>query len=313
MAAPSRRRCVTITICVVLLWLLVRSRRTSSTSVASSQQLFVAIEVSGAARGDEALRRFSSALLRNFILPARPRVSFDVFLWLQDDAAEERLHTLLVAESNAVRRCSSRRKAILQLRSGPFDEMSDIAADHPPAEFGAAWRADMSFNTLRMLHKLQGAAWLRRHASSGDAAFTWILRIRPDLELQSLLPLPELPPLPRVALVPWLCHSDSLVTDQLLLLSGAAVGGAAAESSSPSPLGPVGGMWRRVRQLSVASQPPTLYPERLMWHTLRGWDVRQWPPDRELAFVLVGPGSAARDPLAKLRADYPHCFGVELN
>ena len=318
MAVPSRRRCALLSICVVLLWLLVWNRQGSLPSMSSPEQLLIAIEVSGAARGDEALRRFSSSLLEYFILPERRRASFDMFLWLQDDAAEELLHSLLTAKRGAVRHCTSRRRAMLQLRTGPFDEASDIATDHPSADFGNAWRADMSFNTLRMLHKLRGAAWLRLHAS-GDAKYIWVLRIRPDIELQTLLPLPVVRPPPRVALVPWRCHSESLLTDQLLLLSaidtdsGAATGagGSAAAVTSATMLGPIGDMWQQVRQLSSASQPPTLYPERLVWHALRHWDVRQWLPESELSFVLVGPGSDTRDPLAKLRADYPRCFGVE--
>jgi len=248
------------------------------------------------------------ALLDKAIRPATS-ARFDVFLWLQETDAELLLASLLANEP-AVRSCISRHEVLRQ----NVDEATAIVADHSPSRYGAAWRADTTPNTLRMLHKLRGVEQLRRAtlASLGDGAqHAWVLRVRPDLELLEPLPLPPFADADAAAaavVVPWECPRSQLLSDQLLLLRATdeALGGASAAER-------LGALYEpgTLLEASRRSAPPSLYPERIAWHALRGLTRRTWPggsgggPPR---LQLVGARGEARDAYAKLAEAFPECF-----
>lgn len=303
MARPTARlhvrRCGLFAVGLVLLVVLLRNRGTApppSNIVQQPNPLLVstvAISVSGASRSEMALRRFSDALTRHVIQPALATHRFDAFVWLRDDAAEAMLCHAFHAH---VRSCFSRHDALQrQLLADAVDEAATIAVDHPPARYGSAWVAanNVSLNTLRMLHKLRGVEQLRRLASSSDTQqHTWVLRVRPDLELLALLALPAAHA--SAIYAPWTCAGHQLVSDQLLLLPAAAAAERLGVLYDPA----------RLLQTARRSAPPSLYPERLMHHALAGLELRQWPA----SLRLVGGGGESRDAYAKLAADFAGCF-----
>jgi hypothetical protein len=143
-----------------------------------------------------------------------------------------------------------------------------------------------------------------------DAHHDWVLRVRPDLELLAPLALPPwaqsvltavaVADIDAGSFAAWSCESSQLASDQLLLLramparaSAAAVLGALYEPS-------------RLDEATRRSQPPTTYPERLVWHALDGMLARAaWPGGAHVR--LVGSGGEERDAYAKLKAAYPRC------
>ena len=161
-----------------------RLERYQSVATLGSMQpapIIVAIAVSGAARGQAALRRFAASLRRHVILPFSEQQGAvsDAFLWLQDDGAEELLCSLLHqdlricatrggelrAEAQPID--SSRKVQLVRLlppgSGGSADEGASIAADHPSEGYPAdVWKQDQSPNTLRMLHKWRGVEALRQ-------------------------------------------------------------------------------------------------------------------------------------------------------
>ena len=287
--------------------------RKLSVVAATTMRPIVALAVSGSSRGSLSLHRFANAMRSCVIIPAAANYDFHAFLWLQDAAAEDLLHRAL---ADSVRIVSSRREALSDTSAqppsgsqGPESELSAISVDHEPstlsqrlhlgkAEEKSAEHGVQRLNTLRMLHKLRGVEWLRLHTLSklgGGVTHTWVLRIRPDLELLTDLPLP--PPLPDLSLlggdvrVPWLCHMESLASDQLLLLSTA--------GSSHGAAGRLGGLYEpaQLSRAVAASDPHSLYPERVVWHALDGFKLRMWTG---AALSLVSDSGGARDPYAKV-------------
>lgn len=350
-----------------------RLERYQSVATLGSMQpapIIVAIAVSGAARGQAALRRFAASLRRHVILPFSEQQGAvsDAFLWLQDDGAEELLCSLLHqdlricatrggelrAEAQPID--SSRKVQLVRLlppgSGGSADEGASIAADHPSEGYPAdVWKPDQSPNTLRMLHKWRGVEALRQFtlaklgaggavggatggaagaaASSRYLLHTWVLRIRPDLELVTPLVLPPAPSTSAeadVVYAPWICRQHRLMSDQLLLLPASAghKDGLAAVST-PSRLSRLYDPGRLV-QVMRASTPPSLYPERLTWHAMEGLELRIWQGARSsvINLALLSGGAAVaippvknlpmtdvvvqRDAYAKLRADFPGCF-----
>jgi hypothetical protein len=284
------------------------------------------------------LKSFASSLLRHVIRPASTTYGFHALVWMQDSDAEMMLCNLLDAD---VTLCLTRQMAVMTLPSGSKgeqDEAAAIAADHPKEAYGAAWIEDMSFNTLRMLHKLRGVEYLRERAlatatdgSAAAAGHMWVLRVRPDIELHSRLPLPP-PPHPRKlaaddthegggggdgeltpavsatafdaaarqrhsnVLMPWLCHAEALCSDQWMLLSPAA-SARLATLYEPSVL----------RKTMSLSSPPSLYPERLVWKLLTtAYTVTPLPSAPE--HHLLAADGIERDAYAKLKRDFPSCF-----
>lgn len=297
-----------------------------------------AISVSGASRSPAVLKSFASSLLRHVIRPASTTYGFHALVWMQDSDAEMMLCNMLDAD---VTLCLTRQMAVMTLPSGSKgeqDEAAAIAADHSKEAYGAAWIEDMSFNTLRMLHKLRGVEYLRERAlatatdgSAAAAGHMWVLRVRPDIELHSPLPLPP-PPHPRKlaaddthesggggdgeltpavsatafdaaarqrhsnVLMPWLCHAEELCSDQWMLLSPAA-SARLATLYEPSVL----------RKTMSLSSPPSLYPERLVWKRLTtAYTVTPLPSAPE--HHLLAADGIERDAYAKLKRDFPSCF-----
>jgi hypothetical protein len=308
----------------------------------SSTLPVIAIDVSGVSRSSTVNHRFAESLAVHLTRPAAPPARFEAFLWLQDDAAEYELEQLLVAE---VALCVTRSKTLAQLTdrlagepppgSGSAQaEGATIAADHPLAAPAAksVWRADTSANTLHMLHKLRGVEWLRRHTireGVASARHAFIIRLRPDLELQERLELPPSllgsAPLAiganagRRVYVPWLCQQQRLCFDQLLLLPPEAAA-LLGELYEPELLG----------RTIARSSPPSdgFYPERLIWHALEGAGFEVTPlPARlrgihsqsdeheapNVGLVLMAADGVRRDPLAKLARDFPACFSHAQN
>lgn len=138
---------------------------------------------------------------------------------------------------------------------------------------------------------------------------TWVLRLRPDLELHDTLPLPPQPVVVNQAssakklqtvYVPWACPARALSSDQWLILPAAAAAqlGAAYER-------------KFLRAALAASSPPSMYPERLVWHVLStgghgGWHIEQLATVP--SFHLIGADGQRRDPHTKLKRDFPSCF-----
>ena len=273
----------------------------------------IAISISGAARGPDALRRFADGLLRHVVLPARPHLDFEAFAWLQDDESEALLESLLCSNgaTTAIRRCLSRRSQ----RPAPTqeDEATTIAREHPPAAYDErAWSDAVTPNTLKMLYKLRAVERLRLHHTMPSEAPSHILRIRPDLELQATLPLPPPVEAAEAVLTPWLCTRAQLSSDQLLLLPVSSGASAALAGLYETAM---------LRRAMGQSDPPSLYPERLVYHALRGhglriWQVSDGPALHELGaggaprhpgLVLIGADGGVRDPYAKLKRDFPDC------
>jgi len=299
-------------------------------SDATASRAVVAIEVSGAPRGQEAgLRRFAASLLEHIVKPTHHAhgTVFDAFLWLQDDAAEAFLHRLLVNEPSVLF-CTSRSEALsrytahaggawLRQDAQPEDEAAAIMHEHPPSQYGYAWHAERSFNTLRMLHKLRGVERLRSGSarSSDNGGHQWVLRIRPDLELTSPLPLPLVAFATAVQVfAAWICEDKQLVSDQLLLLPARPDTTDGDNANSPlSPLDRLAQLYEpeHLLQTSARSVPPSLYPERLFWHALhrsQSIELHPWHGAGFDSVRLIGADGSARNAYAKLQADFPSCF-----
>ena len=263
----------------------------------------VALAVSGVSRGPLVLRRFADALSKHVIQRASSTHRFDAFVCLQDDESELLLNQLLVRDA-AVRMCTSRHQALRQGLLTDTDETVAIAKDHAPENYGAAWRGTISTNTLRMLYKLRCVEQLRVQMLKGQQQqqqHQWVLRVRPDLEL--LEPL-TLPPLASFVYAPWACSASRLVSDQLLLLPAVQPPGAKDEEGSAAER--LGALYepRNLLQTVHRSEPPSLYPERLVWHALQGFELRTWPA----RLRLVSSDGEPRDAYAKLKDDFPSCF-----
>jgi hypothetical protein len=301
--------------CSILL-LFRREPQTEILSVHSSMTAVVAICVSGAPRSIGVLEQFAASLLQHVV--RQHRATFDAFLWMDDTAAEAQLQRLLSGDPG-VRRCVTRSQAALLLGGQhAADEAASIARDHPASRYGLAWHAERSVNTLRMLHKLREVEALRvmtvaRSGSGGAQGHSWVLRIRPDLELTAPLPLPPLEATAGTAAraySPWVCESEQLSSDQLLLLPTDTM---SRHNVEDGPLTRLSQLYEpmRLSEAMVRSAPPSLYPERLVWHAL-GADLQAWPGSAEgrLGLRLLGADGSPRDPYAKLRADFPRCFGA---
>ena len=260
------------------------------------ERVSVALSVSGASRGALVIDKFADGLLQHAVNPALATHDFEAFVWLQDDSAEEGLCRRLRA-SSAVHTCAMR-----HVLAPSDDETAAIARDHLPSLYGSAWRGNATTNTIRMLWKLRGIEKLRltHLASFGHSTHDWVLRVRPDLEL--LAPL-RLPPVASAVYVPWRCASAELVFDQLLLLPGTIAGGApgGAEALLAALYMP-----ETLLRVALRSEPPSLYPERLVHHALSVFGLRDWPGGVDVR--LLGSAGEARDAFGKLKSDFPGCF-----
>lgn len=306
---------------MILLILRVSSRdpAESTLKVDSAPKLrpmAVALSISGQARGS--MSRFATQLHMHVINPAAQQALFDALIWLQDAAAERQLQGLLCS-GRAMHRCLTRQEALMTrppLPAAMFDESASISAMHDPATYGSAWVQGMSENTLRMFHKLRGVEYLRIQVlAAGSADHDWVLRIRPDLELTQAIELPPAPPHASKTLiyVPWLCEGERLLTDQLLLLPG--------QTEAPTRLASLYEP-SHLREAISASDPPTMYPERLVWHALLAsgrpsadalhpvYGVALMANGVGLDLRLMGTTESEpfRDAYAKLKRDYPGCF-----
>lgn len=234
---------------------------------------------------------------------------------MNDDDAEEKLKRLLVGAITGV--WVTRAEALLS-----DNEDADIEREHSPTSYGAAWDPQVTPNTLRMLHKLRGVERLRVNAIARQATHEheYVLRVRPDLELLAPLALPPwldlpahaaatTPPPVTAAAVPWMCEHARLASDQLLLLPGDSVARRLGALYEPGQLA------RVLRATPADEAARALYPERILWHALRGREGDTdgappvaWPGGVTLQ-LMSGEGSP-RDAYAKLRRDFPECFAA---
>lgn len=271
----------------------------------------VAVCISGAGRGAASLRLTASALRKHLMEPARSSI-FTVSVWLEDDAAELTLERELAGAYPTRSRKDVLRDLPLHLR---------MTADDALAARGLLGRERIVVNTLRMLHKLRDAEWLRRHAESrlGLPRATLVLRTRPDLVLTAELKLPG--PGPQAAMdlapdaavfFPWSCPEQHLVFDQLFALSPEAASVLLDEAFDSA--------------VSVLAKGQALYPERFLSDHIGASGFASAPfPDPEpclaaeacpfaLRALLVselvpqaGESAAlrSRDPFDTLRAEFP--------
>ena len=298
-----------------LLLVFDRQPHTEIVSVHGSMTAVVAVCVSGAPRSAAVLERFAASLLQHVVRPAatQQHALFDIYILMNDPAAEALLDRLLVGEP-AVRRVVTPSAGGATLGAQATEDVA-IARDHRASMYGSAWHAERSTNTLRMLHKLREVEALRAEsiATRGQGqAHSWVLRIRPDLELTAPLPLPPLDTSAGAvvrAYAPWLCEGEQLSSDQLLLLPADPTSRRGVDGG---PLARLSHLYEpsRLSEAMMRSVPPSLYPERLVWHTL-GRDLHAWPGSAEgrVGVRLLAADGSSRDPYAKLRADFPKCFG----
>lgn len=274
---------------------------------ATSLPVVVALEISGFAKGGTWQgEQFCDSLFRKLTFAAD--VTFEVFIWLQNDEAEQLLkHALLNSIGGSrVRLCHTRGEVLAALPTPVADifddETESIARQHAPESYGVAWVPKGTPSWLRMLFKLRGVEWMRTHslASRHDAVpHTWVLRVRPDLTLEHPF---EVPTSVTDVWVPWRSEAESLLDDQLLLMP--------AGSAAPALLA---GMYESdwLHAAAAASTPPTLYPERIMWQAMYGGEA---PPGTQLmgaafdARLLGCEGEVPRDAFGKLKSDFPHAF-----
>ena len=271
--------------------------------------LVVAVCVSGATRGPESLRASIAALRENLLVPAKQMhgARISVFGWLQDSAAEQLFEELLRGEPVVLTRrmvhhilppeLALNEATALRVDHGPLIDSQRIDSQTPAAH-------GVNFtNTLRMLRKIRGCEWLRAYHQHQQAEpHTLVVRIRPDLLLLEPLPLPlPLPPLPLEQPLPrgrawgWHCAAQEVTTDQLLV-GAPPLSARLGELYLPDAL----------RAAMARSQPPTAYPERLVWQHLRasGYELHPLPHGTPRT-ALVSDGGGARSPLAKLARDFP--------
>jgi len=289
-------------------------RAPAEATVASS---VVAIEISGAARGRSSLAATAAALGSHVMQPAAGR-GFTVLVWLEDAPSEAFLESAFGRTPTLTRlRAQSQLPPDL---STPTDAL--LAAAGLPEALGRVER-----NTLRMLRKMAGCEWLRRHAEAERAfpSATLVLRTRPDLLLTAPLPLPPtLPASASAVYAPWHCASAGLAFDQLLAataasapllqrLFGEALANASSGALASAPVPSVAFSTTTSSSSSSSSSSSLasrLYPEALLWRHLR---PSPWPCSAAgscgLRGVLAAEGEAGerpllRDPWAKLREDF---------
>ncbi|KAL1515217.1 hypothetical protein AB1Y20_004278 [Prymnesium parvum] len=260
---------------------------------------FVAICVSGAARGERSLAAFADSLRRR-VIPNEAKVQ--LFGWLQDDRAEAQLERLFHERAFGT---TTRRMLFAALPAAlRLAESEAIARDHPPTAFGAKWRAEgnMSLNTLRMLRKFAGVEFLRQHVQAKqpeEQRHTVVLRLRPDLCFLERLPFPVwlVEDSLRCVSILWSCSRYELASDQLLL-APPRVMAHVASLYSPQVLHPM---------VEAAS----MYPERLIFAHLRAaqLEIRV----QYASTLLLGADNITRDPFAKLRRDWPECSYPDFN
>ena len=252
----------------------------------------VAVCISGASRGPATLRAFAAALETHLMEPARRahNARFELFGWLQDDPAAERLLAQLLPSVVTRRTVGTALPPELAL-----DEDTAIRTEHGHvASVGPLTGSVNLTNTLRMLRKMRGCEWLRqRQQARSVQPHALVVRIRPDLLLLEPLSLPlDAPPPPDRAWA-WHCAEQRVASDQLLV-GGPALAVRVGELYLPAAL----------RAATERSQPPSTYPERLVWqHLVQVHGFRLQPlPSRT---ALVADSGGARAPLAKLRRDFP--------
>ena len=285
--------------CVLAAGLLLLTSRWQTVQIAPPAVPIVAVCISGAARGPVSLRASVQALRTYLIEPAKRShdARVHVFGWLQDDATETTLETLLHDEPVVI----TRRMVRKLLPPGlALAEGAALRADHGwltgSGRVAATTSPGVNFtNTLRMLRKIRGCEWLRQHQQSLSALpHTLVVRIRPDLMLLEPLPLPlplDNEPLHGQAWG-WHCAAQGVATDQLLV-------------GEPGLAQRLGELYAAdaLRAAIARSQPPSAYPERLVWQHLALHRVELHPLPCRTA--LVGDGSGARPPHAKLARDFP--------
>mmetsp|Transcript_28960 Transcript_28960/g.90672 ORF Transcript_28960/g.90672 Transcript_28960/m.90672 type:complete len:265 (+) Transcript_28960:83-877(+) len=153
---------------LIALPLLLWRRAPAEATVASS---VVAIEISGAARGRSSLAATAAALDSHVMQPAAGR-GFTVLVWLEDEPSEAFLESAF-GRTPTLTRLRAQRQLPPDLAT-PTDTL--LAAAGLPEALGRVER-----NTLRMLRKMAGCEWLRRHAEAEHAfpSATLVLRTRP--------------------------------------------------------------------------------------------------------------------------------------
>ena len=215
---------------------------------------------------------------------------FELFGWLQDDDAAELLLAQLLPTV-----VTRRTVGIALPPELVLDEDTAIRTEHGHvASVGPLADGVNLTNTLRMLRKMRGCEWLRqRQQARSVQPHALVVRIRPDLLLLEPLSLPlDAPPPPDRAWA-WHCAAQRVASDQLLV-GGPALAAKVGELYLPAAL----------RAATERSQPPSTYPERLVWQHLvqaHGFQLQPLPSRTALVADSVG----ARAPLAKLRRDFP--------
>jgi len=299
---------------LIALPLLLWRRAPAEATVASS---VVAIEISGAARGRSSLAATAAALDSHVMQPAAGR-GFTVLVWLEDEPSEAFLESAF-GRTPTLTRLRAQRQLPPDLAT-PTDTL--LAAAGLPEALGRVER-----NTLRMLRKMAGCEWLRRHAEAEHAfpSATLVLRTRPDLLLTAPLPLPPtLPASASAVYAPWRCASAGLAFDQLLAataasapllqhLFGEAFANASSGALASAPVPSVAFSTTTTSSSSSSSSSSLascLYPEALLWRHLR---PSPWPCSAAgscgLRGVLAAEGEVGerpllRDPWSKLREDF---------
>lgn len=176
----------------------------------------VAVCISGALRGPAALRAFAAALETHLMEPARRarNARFELFGWLQDDPAAERLLAQLLPSVVTRRTAGNALPPELAL-----DEDTAIRTEHGHVvSVGPLTDGKNLTNTLRMLRKMRGCEWLRqRQQARSVQPHALVVKIRPDLLLLEPLSLPlDAPPPPDRAWA-WHCAEQRVTSDQLLV------------------------------------------------------------------------------------------------
>lgn len=279
------------------------------------EDVVVALAISGYADGEHTLNRFITSLVQNVLETAPTRTEFDAFIWLQDNAIEQRLKSVLrrAAAEARVPVIATRGESLLALPVVYSEAETDVIG----REYALLPESALlpgTFNTLRMLFKFAGVEALRAATLEAAAAkgrhrhHAYVLRIRPDLELLGRLNVVSPVLLNDAAaaaaawsrgtavLVPWVCPASQLLFDQLQIMRPQAAASLARLADAGSSA-----------ILANCSHPPSTYPERMVWHAMAREGVEpalaHFPETR-----LIGPvGVGVRDSYAKLRVDYPSC------
>jgi hypothetical protein len=276
------------------------------TRIISETTMTIALCISGFARSHATQERFSQSLKTHIMEPTA--AFFHVFIWLQDESSEnhllQTLHqtprvSLILTRNQSVGSLSRVREAnLLVLVSSLLSSSEDEIVGREYAQLPRSSLLPGTNNTLRMLHKLAGVEALRMAAERLHAPKSFVLRLRPDLILHSVFVFPPAGTEGETltARVPWMCPGAALAFDQIFLLSPTGARRLALLADE-----------RRVVKAATLSDPPSTYPERLVWHMAHSEAGLQFSVMPMPGLSLAVDDRGVRDPYAKLRHDFPDC------